>query len=338
MKICVIFGGAASDNIKSFYVKDGTMYDFKNNKPHIFQCAYSPEFTTQIWNYCFLDEGGCFLNLAEWEDELPDFDFDIIIYANERWGLDEDHWDNYSVERLKNKYTKAKVVGYIKEPTVPPFRFKNWIRFLNECDTVMAPSSGHLKHLPIYEKIQGELNDMINYCTPCPDNLDVIFNKFYSNTKNNAIFVYTPTAMERRGNTVEFAKYISKKYNIPIVQKPFNPSTEVKQHMSWKDFVELWSPCMWHFNLDPSIEQPGIQTTLVANVGSINIGGMNESHHLLYPETATCDEGKLEDIFVHYLNNSEERFKAIQRAWSNLNIHYGEKVAIKQVLQALGEK
>ena len=75
MKICVIFGGAASDNIKSFYVKDGTMYDFKNNKPHIFQAAYSPQFTTQIWNYCFFDEDGCFLNLAEWEDKLPDFDF-----------------------------------------------------------------------------------------------------------------------------------------------------------------------------------------------------------------------------------------------------------------------
>ena len=107
MKICVIFGGAASDNIKSFYIKDGTMYDFKNHKPHIFQAAYSPQFTTQIWNYCFFDEGGCFLNLAEWEDKLPDFDFDIIIYANERWGLDEEHWDKYSVKRLKNKYTKA---------------------------------------------------------------------------------------------------------------------------------------------------------------------------------------------------------------------------------------
>ena len=50
MKICVIFGGAASDNIKSFYVKDGTMYDFKHNKPHIFEAAMSPQFVTQIWN------------------------------------------------------------------------------------------------------------------------------------------------------------------------------------------------------------------------------------------------------------------------------------------------
>ena len=185
MKICVFFGGAASDNIKSFYVKDGTMYDYKNDKPHVFQCAYSPEFTTQIWNYCFVGEGGCFLNLAEWEDKLPECDADVIIYANERHGLEEEHWDKYSVKRIKDKYTKAKVVGYIKEPTVPEHRYKNWIRFLNECDTVMAPSSGHLKQLPIYKKIQGGLNDEINYCTPCPDNLDMIFNNDFSEAQKS---------------------------------------------------------------------------------------------------------------------------------------------------------
>ena len=338
MKICVIFGGAASDNIKSFYVKDGTMYDFKNHKPHIFQAAYSPQFTTQIWNYCFFDEGGCFLNLAEWEDKLPDFDFDVIIYANERWGLDEEHWDKYSVNRLKNKYTKAKVVGYVKETTVPEHRYKNWIKFLNECDAVMAPSAGILEELPKYAEIQSGLNEEINFCSPCPDNIDFIYDKFYSNTKDNAIFVYLPTSPHRRANTFEFAKYISEKYNVPIVQKPFKALDEVKQHMSWKDFIELWSPCLYHFNLDPDITQPGIQATLVANVGSINIGGENESHRILYPETATCDVNILEKRFVEYLNNPEKRFETIEYAWNNLNTFYGEKVVRKQLLQAIDEK
>jgi hypothetical protein len=338
MKICVIFGGAASDNIKSFYVKDGTMYDYKNDKPHIFQAAYSSEFTTQIWNYCFMEEGGCFLNLAEWEDKLPEFNPDVILYANERWGLDEEHWDKYSVKRLKDKYTKAKIVGYVKETTVPEHRFKNWIRFLNECDTVMAPSSGLLQELPIYKEIQSKLNQKINFCSPCPDNIDFLYDKFYSNKKDNAIFVYLPTSPHRRANTLEFASYISKKYNIPIVEKPFNDSDEVKQHMSWKDFVELWSPCLYHFNLDPDVSQPGIQTALVANVGSINIGGVNESHSLLYPETATCDPNVLEDRFVEYVNNPEKRFAVIEYAWNKLNTLYGEKVVMGQLLQAINEK
>ena len=33
MKLALMFGGAATDNIPSFYVKNGTMYDFKHNKP-----------------------------------------------------------------------------------------------------------------------------------------------------------------------------------------------------------------------------------------------------------------------------------------------------------------
>ena len=159
MKIGLMFGGAASNNIKSFYVKDGTMYDFENNKPHIFQAACSPQFATQIWSYCFFYEDGCFLNLAEWEDELPDFDFDVIVYANERHGLDPDCWDKYSVDRLKNKYPKAKIIGYIKETTVPERshsgtnRYVGWIRFLNECDAIMAPAVNSIKELPIYKKI-----------------------------------------------------------------------------------------------------------------------------------------------------------------------------------------
>ena len=108
--------------------------------------------------------------------------------------------------------------------------------------------------------------------------------------------------------------------------------------MSWKDFIELWSPCLYHFNLDPDITQPGIQVALVANVGSINIGGENESHRILYPETATCDVNILEKRFVEYLNNPEKRFDTIKYAWEKLNEFYGSVVVKKQLLQALNKK
>ena len=38
------------------------------------------------------------------EVELPDYDFDVIFYANERNGLDDEHYDRYCVDRLRDKY------------------------------------------------------------------------------------------------------------------------------------------------------------------------------------------------------------------------------------------
>ena len=56
-----------------------------------------------------------FLNLSEFEDKLPDIDLDMILYANERTGLDDENWDKYSVSRLKKKYPNAtkKIVSVV---------------------------------------------------------------------------------------------------------------------------------------------------------------------------------------------------------------------------------
>jgi hypothetical protein len=73
----------------------------------------------------------------------------------------------------------------------------------------------------------------------------------------------------------------------------------------------------------------------VANVGSINFGGMNESHQVLFPETATCDESILEEKFVEYLESPEKRFEVITYAWNKLNELYGIEVVKKQLLNML---
>jgi len=57
----------------------------------------------------------------------------------------------------------------------------------------------------------------------------------------------------------------------------------------------------------------------MAAVGSINIGGENDSHQFLYPDTATCDLNKLEEIFVKYFEDENARFEAIQHAWEKVN-------------------
>ena len=89
--------------------------------------------------------------------------------------------------------------------------------------------------------------------------------------------------------------------------------------MTSHDFINLWSPHLYHFNLDNMKTQPGQQCKQVACVGSINIGGQNDSHKFLYPETANCDLDKLEESFVKYYEDENKRFNVIQNAWEKVN-------------------
>ena len=107
--------------------------------------------------------------------------------------------------------------------------------------------------------------------------------------------------------------------------------------MAWDDFTNLWSPCLWHFNLDPSNLQQGQHIVAVANVGCINIGGMNESHHILFPETATCDEKILEEKFELYFKDDDKRFEVINYAWKKLNECYSIDLVKNQLLEMLDD-
>ena len=129
---------------------------------------------------------------------------------------------------------------------------------------------------------------------------------------------------------------ISNKYTIPIRYSPLEVGQKF-DYLSLEEFINRWASCLVHFNLDPIDYFPGKQAVHVASVGSINIGGVNENHSLLYPETATCDESILEEKFVEYLNNPEKRFDTIKYAWEKLNEFYGSVVVKKQLLQVLEE-
>ena len=84
----------------------------------------------------------------------------------------------------------------------------------------------------------------------------------------------------------------------------------------------MGSPSLYHFNLDPINIHPGGQCIQVASVGSIHIGGLNESHHILYPDTATCDEIVLEDVLEGYIKDETKRFSAIEYAWEKVNENF----------------
>ena len=60
MRLGYIFDCSIQD---SFYVKDGISYDFIEHKPYAHLHSISPSLHTMGWNFPFLWEGGCFLNL-----------------------------------------------------------------------------------------------------------------------------------------------------------------------------------------------------------------------------------------------------------------------------------
>ena len=323
---------------KSFYVKDGKAYGLIDNQPYIHEHFISPECGTMAYNLMWLFDEGYYIRMIELEEagyDLPDLDLDLIFYSCERNGLDPENKNRFSINRLKKKYPKAKIVGYIKEmgknfPMHRSDRFDNRIKFFNECDLVHLNDNGLLRNTQAFKDISDKVDTTINFSN-FMHNIDYYYDNFYSEEKANCIFAYLPNSPDRRGRTYEFAKYIGDKYGLEVIQKPLDQNQNYNS-LSLKDFIKLWSPCLYHFNLDPRDQQPGWQGVQVASVGSINIGGLNESHKILFPETATNDEVILEKKFVEYLENPQKRFEVIQNAWNQLNELYSLSSAKNQIL------
>jgi hypothetical protein len=332
MRIALVWDSAI--NIKSYYVNNGTAYDFETNQPYMYHHTVSPECFCSTHNFTFLWNDGYFLNLNEWVDadvDFPDLDLDVIFYACERNGLEDGEYNSYNVQRLRKKYPNAKIVGYLKEVHVKESRFDNRIKFLKECDYIHAEATTTMKTLPEFLRIEELVEKKLQF-TNQPLNIDYLFKHFYSTEKIKGIYAYIPNPQYRHGRTYEFAKYIGDKYNVPVFYKTQIDSLSLSQ----LDFIKLWSQYLFHFNLDPASIHPGGQCCQVANVGSINFGGMNESHSILFPGTSGIDEDKLEIKFAEILNNIDKQFEIIQYAYNKLNEIYSFNTVKHQIKQLYG--
>jgi hypothetical protein len=338
MKLALIYDACQQ---KSFYVKNGVAYDYENKNPYSHVHSVSPSLHMAGWNFPFLWDDSAFLNLSEWVNqgkEFPDGDFDVILYAKEKPGLDSNTYDLYRTERLQDRYPNAKIFAWFKEIHIPRStkeREENRIKWLNGFgNNIMSHGLSCMKDLPVIRDIENKLERKIEHYISCPINIDGLFDNFYSNEKELSIFSYTVNGIERRVQTLEFSKYLGKKYNIPVRIKPLELNQEYA-YLTQKEFIELWSPSLFHVNLDPHITQPGQQAIQVACVGSLNIGGMNESHQHLFPKTSSSDLQVVEEKFKEYLMDEVARFKAIEYAWNKVNELYSFDVLRKQLLDVV---
>ena len=326
--------------LESFYIKNGKATSFKTDQPYSYRSSVSPECFLQGPVHPHLWEGSYFLNLEEYDGVPPyDPDVDIVLYANERVGLMNEYYDKYSVDSIRKQFPNAVIVGQVKEvpPSfnsgdpfsniprrqVRPERPENRIRFFNDCDFVNVPTTpdGLYAKDDYFVELQKHLNKNITF-TPGPTNVEYVFDHYYSNQKKESIFYYTPHQHERRGRTEEFAVYLGDKYGLEVFSKTLH-NDKPFDYLSSHDFISMWSPHLFHINADPMKTYPGQQCRQVAAVGSINIGGENDSHHRLYPDSSGCNFKKLEEIFEVYLKDENKRFEAIEYAYNKVNELFG---------------
>tara|TARA_R110000824_G_scaffold5466_6_gene25290 strand:+ start:1053 stop:2066 length:1014 start_codon:yes stop_codon:yes gene_type:complete len=332
MNFALIIDAIGDNSIKSYYIKNDEAFTLEDDKPCSHTHSINSNCFISTYNYPWLFENGYFLNWNNHKFDLPDLDLDLIFVVKERsLARDDGHYDGWcEVESLRKKYPKAKIVAFLKEIWVDaPYDYespkhKARIEFLNECDSVIT----NRPELKEFQNLADKVDKQFNFVAQ-PHNIDYFYGR-WGGDKDLAIWAYLPNPLDRRANTYEFTNYISKKYNIPVKYKPLG-SGQKFDYLSLEEFINRWSSCLFHFNLDPIDYFPGKQAVHTASVGTINIGGVNDNHFLLYPETATCDTKILEDRFVEYLEDDDKRNQVIKSAWEKVNEIFGFTAVRKQI-------
>jgi hypothetical protein len=325
MKFAMIVD-AVGGGLTSYQVKNGKSYDLDGNPTNFDKIMISNEFAISMWNYPWLYEDGYFIHWKQHMDNLPKVDLDVIFLAIEKCLLEPEH----TVSKIRKQYPNAKIIGWIKELWLgAPYDYENIkykarLNFLNECDAI-AINRPQPKE---FQDIESKLNKKLNFVA-IPVNTNYLHDNFFKK-KYLALYAYIPNPLDRRGTTYAFTEHISKKFNIPVKYKVLSNNLPF-DYLSQEELITSWSSCAFHLNLDPIDYFPGNQCALVAATGTINIGGVNDYHHTLYPKTATCDWEVLEKEMDSYINNSEARDEVIKYAWKQLNNIFSFQAVRKQI-------
>jgi len=308
----------------SYRVIDGKAYNFFDvNKPYQFHGSIKNECFMGFWGYPFLFENGYFLNWAEHE-VLPDLDLDLIMVAI------ESNYEKYTISQLRKKYPNAVIIGTIKETWNWSQHWPKRLEVYNQCDYVFSCIDERYFNNSIPQILQCTVP--VKYI-PQPINIEYLYDNFYKETRSEQIFSYWPYWNQPRcGQTEQFTNYISQKYNIPFIRPKGHDGVT-----KWLDYLTSWSQCTFHFNLDPIEYFPGQQAMQCAALGMIHLGGVNDAHQVLYPETATIHIPTLEEKFVELLNNNDKRIEHITYAWNKANELYSYNVVKKQIEQVYEE-
>jgi len=292
---------------KSFSVIDGKSYNMKTGEPYSFHNSIKNETAFGVISYPFA-YGGDFINLEEWT-ELPKNDYDVIIVSIER------HFEKYNIDLIRKIYPNAVVIGTMKEVSHLHNFYDKIVNIHNACDAIGFPC--YDKTFLMFPNYKNDVKTKV-YPLPQPYNINYLYNNFYLEERNESLFSYIAPDPQRRGETKMFAEYLSDKYSVPLTRKEvlYYPGTN-----QWHQFIELFRQSTFCINLDPMHAQ-GHQGVQAAILGIVNIGGLDDSHYILFPDTSTNDTQILEQKFIDYFFDINKRTQAMNYAFEMVNKYY----------------
>ena len=310
---------------RSYFVKDNKSYKLKasNLEPYGHHHSIKNECHLGIWGWPFVFKNGYFINWDEW-DELPKLDLDVIMVALEKQP------GKYNVNMLRNAYPNATIVSFIKEDYWTNYTLQQRLDFFNQCDYITFP--WNIEHdndpngilgISTLEKL---VNKKVHYI-PQPHNIEYLYNNYYNEDKNLQILNYKTPEVSEGERTDDFVTYISKKYNIEVIKHVVK--YKGPEHKQWEEFLNGITTSGFCFNLD-TVRSGGSMAVQCAALGILNIGGVQDSHEILFPNTATNDWQLLEKSFDNYYNNKKLHFEAIQNAYNKAIDVYSYKSIYKK--------
>tara|TARA_R110000851_G_scaffold326303_2_gene494855 strand:- start:3934 stop:4902 length:969 start_codon:yes stop_codon:yes gene_type:complete len=291
--------------MEPYYSRGGKVYRYDNDEPFVHEHSLGNECYMGFWNYPVLFDGW-FLNYQYMKttSEFPDVDMDLIFLSHQRKN------SPFPAELIRKKYPNAIICSITQETFIEGDVLYNNFK---SCDIVLGCYSDTSR----YDNVMRHIPDKKMHWMPEPFNVDYLNNKYYTGEKDLSIFSYNVWYRpQRQGRTEEFANYIGEKYKISV--KRTWTGNRMKQ---WCDFLDMWTPHAFHFNLDPE-PHPGDQAIQCAIVGTINVGGNNDSHKVLFPETYGNNFENLEEKVKLYLTNQDAYHEAITYAWNKVNEIY----------------
>jgi len=296
----------------SFYVKDKQAYKMVDDSPYVWHHSIDGRCSMGPFAYPFLFEGHL-INWPEW-DVLPELDLDVIFLVIEK----NNHI--YDIDQVRKKYPNAKIYATIKELYFYD-GYEARIDLFQKADAVVIPYKESIYE--IFPNLEKDVGHTLHYL-PQPYDIDFLYERFYKQNRLERIFSYIPPHPPRRGHTEEFANYLGDKYDIPVTRRETGYSPT-----QWLDFLNMFSESTFCVNCDPEPQQ-GQQGIQCAILGVVNIGGINDSHHTLFPQTANNDFAALEEEFIKYIGDTEYRISRIKDAFDKANAVYSFEATLKQ--------
>ena len=307
---------------ESFIVNDDGCFKMKTGEPYSHHSSVENKtaFGVISWPYAFK---GDFIKLIEW-DELPKNDYDVVMVAIEKF------FGKYPISMIRKAYPNAIIIGTMKENSNLDRNYNKIVNVYNQCDAVIMPFYNTLEKL--YPNFKSDVTCPV-YHIAQPYDIEYLYNKFYTEERNESIFSYIAPDPNRHGETERFAAHLGQKFGIPVVRQAVKYFHGRSQ---WHDFLKIFSSNTFNVNCDPASYQghQGIQSAIF---GIVNVGGMNDSHQILWPETATLDLDILEQRVEEYITNPAKRIEVLKYAWKKLWEYYSYDAAQLKLINIMRE-